>query len=140
MKFTSTLRLNREFSKVYRRGSYLPGKYLVLHFIRHGRDSGRLGITTGRKVKGSVRRNRIRRLLRECYRLNEAHIRKGYDIVLLGRDNPGDVRYSQVEKDFIQLMKRAGIWDAGPAQGPVPPEVPEDGPGRCGGSAQGDEV
>jgi len=111
MKFTSPLRFNYEFGKVYKKGRYLPGRYLVLHFIRHGRDYSRLGVTTGKKVKGSIQRNRMRRLMRECYRLNEPNIRKGYDIVLLGRDDPRDIKLDSVERDFIYLFKKAGIWE-----------------------------
>ena len=121
MKFTSPLRFNYEFGKVYKKGRYLPGKYLVLHFIRHGRAFSRLGVTTGKKVKGSVRRNRIRRLMRESYRLHEENVRRGYDIVLLGRDVPEGIRLGPVENDFIRLMKKAGIWEE-KDQGPVLPD------------------
>lgn len=124
MKFTSPLRFNYEFGKVYKKGRYLPGRYLVLHFIRHGRDYSRLGVTTGKKVRGSIQRNRMRRLMRECYRLNEPNIRKGYDIVLLGRENPGDIRLDAIERDFIYLFKKAGIWEDRGAD-PVPSVVPE---------------
>jgi ribonuclease P protein component len=122
MKFTSPLRFNYEFGKVYKKGRYLPGRYLVLHFIRHGRDYSRLGVTTGKKVRGSIQRNRMRRLLRECYRLNEPNIRKGYDIVLLGRDDPGDIRLDAIERDFIYLFKKAGIWEE-PDKAPGPGEA-----------------
>lgn len=139
MKFTSPLRFNYEFGKVYKKGRYLPGRYLVLHFIRHGRDYSRLGVTTGKKVRGSVQRNRMRRLMRECYRLNEASIKRGYDIVLLGRDDPQDVKLASVERDFIYLFKKAGIWeDKGLA--PASSDVREGLQAQGGGSGSGDVI
>ncbi|MHB1454140.1 MAG: ribonuclease P protein component [Saccharofermentanales bacterium] len=137
MKFTSPLRFNYEFGKVYKKGRYLPGRYLVLHFIRHGRDYSRLGVTTGKKVRGSVQRNRMRRLMRECYRLNEPNIRKGYDIVLLGRDDPQDVKLASVERDFIYLFKKAGIWEDR-CPDPVPAVSREGLQAHSGSSGTGD--
>jgi ribonuclease P protein component len=111
MKNTLSLRLNYEFSKVYRRGEYIPGKYVVLHFIKNTRQVNRLGVTTSKKVRGSVPRNRMRRLIREGYRLKECNIRKGYDIILLGRENPKDIKQDQINRDIVYLFKRAGIWE-----------------------------
>ena len=110
MKFTVPLRFNHEFGRVYKRGRYIPGKHCVLHYMKNRREINRLGITTGRKVKGSVRRNRIRRLMREAYRLNEESVMCGYDIVLLGRDATEDLSYDIMESDIVAHLKKAGIW------------------------------
>lgn len=113
MKSTVTLRSNRDFIRVYKRGRYLPGKYCVLHYMKNGRDHNRLGITTSRKVRGSVQRNRIRRLIRESYRLNEAGPKTGYDIVILGRETASKIGFDKMARDIIYLLKKAGIWSAG---------------------------
>lgn len=109
-----TIRFNYEFSRIYRKGSYLPGKYVVLHFIPAKRPYNRIGITTGKKVKGSISRNRMRRLLRETYRLREPSLKKGYDIILLGRENPEDIKRDRIDKDVVYLFKKAGIWNTQP--------------------------
>lgn len=137
MKFTFPLRFNYEFGKIYKKGRYLPGRYLVLHFVRHGKGYGRLGITTARKVRGSVQRNRIRRLLRESYRLNEDKIRKGFDIVLLGRDNAEGCKLDAIERDLVCLLKKAGIWE----EPDMPSEPSEEDRGRPEvGSGQGEPL
>jgi ribonuclease P protein component len=111
MKNTSSLRFNYEFARVYRHGRYIPGRYMVLHFMRNRLPDNRLGITTGKKVKGSVTRNRIRRLMRESYRLQEINVKKGYDIVLLGRETPNEIKQAQMEKEFVHLMRKAQLWN-----------------------------
>lgn len=110
MSKIQTIRFNYEFSRIYRRGNYIPGKYVVLHYTPNKKDNNRIGITTGKKVRGSISRNRMRRLLRETYRLREPYLKKGYDIILLGRDNPGDIKQDRIDKDVVYLFKRAGIW------------------------------
>ncbi len=109
MKFSTPLKFNYEFTRIYRRGKYLSGRYVVLHYISHSRKTNRIGVTTSKTIGGSVQRNRMRRLLRECYRLNESGIKRGYDIILLGRGGAPEIVYSQVNKEVLHLMKKAGI-------------------------------
>jgi len=111
MSKMQSIRFNYEFSRIYRRGNYIPGKYVVLHYMPNKKGINRIGITTGKKVRGSISRNRMRRLLRETFRLREPYLKKGYDIILLGRENPGDIKQDRIDKDVIYLFKRAGIWD-----------------------------
>jgi len=109
MQFSVPLKLNYEFTRVYRRGKYISGRYVVLHYMSHSRKINRIGVTTSKTIGGSVQRNRMRRLLRECYRLNEPGIKKGYDIILLGRGGAPEIVYSQVNKEVLHLMRKAGI-------------------------------
>lgn len=110
MKQTLPITNNREFAKIYKRGRYIPGRYVVLHYLKNRSETNRLGVTTGKKIKGSVSRNRMRRLLRETYRLREEDIKTGYDIILLGRDNPEGLKLEKVDKDVVYLFKKAGLW------------------------------
>ena len=109
MKFSVPLKFNYEFARIYRRGKYISGRYVVLHYISHSGGTNRVGVTTSRTIGGSVQRNRMRRLLRESYRLNEPNIRKGYDIILLGRGGAPRITYAQVNKEVLHIMKKAGI-------------------------------
>ena len=110
MSKVQSIRFNYEFSRIYRRGSYIPGKYVVLHYMPNRRNYNRIGISTGKKIRGSISRNRMRRLIRETFRLREPDLKKGFDIILLGRENPGDIKRERIDKDVVYLFKRAGIW------------------------------
>ncbi len=109
MKFSTPLKFNYEFTRIYRRGKYISGRYVVLHYISRPGQINRIGVTTSKSIGGSVQRNRMRRLLRESYRLNEESLRKGYDIILLGRGGVPRITYSQVNKEVLHAMKKAGI-------------------------------
>lgn len=109
MKFSTPLKFNYEFTRIYRRGKYIAGRYVVLHYISHPGQTNRIGVTTSKTIGGSVQRNRMRRLLRESYRLNEANIKRGYDIILLGRGGAPRITYAQVNREVLQTMKKAGI-------------------------------
>ena len=109
MKLTQALRMNYEFSRVYHKGRYLSGRYVVLHYLRRPGRINRLGVTASKKIKGSVRRNRIKRLLRESYRLTEDQLSAGYDLILVGRETADKPDYQSVSRDVRRLLQKSGI-------------------------------
>ena len=106
---TETLRKNYEFGRVYQRGQHVAARTLVLHYFPRKHKRLRLGVTASKQVKGSVRRNRIKRLLREAYRLNEDKLRPGFDLILVGRAVEGQLGLRDIEADFLKLCRRAGL-------------------------------
>jgi ribonuclease P protein component len=127
LKTTEPLRFNYEFARVYKRGIYVAGRYLVMHvFLRTTRTSrgripvpqamNRIGVTGSRKIKGAVKRNRAKRLLRESYRLLEPELRTGFDVILMMKDLETLPEFAQIQKEMKNLFRRAGIWVAGEAE------------------------
>ena len=71
MKYSESLKKNRDFQHVYRNGTSKANRYLVMYVLENQHMKNRLGISVSKKVGNSVVRHRITRLIRECYRLNE---------------------------------------------------------------------
>lgn len=109
MKQTQSLRMNYEFSRVYQKGRFISGRFVVLHYLKRNGGQNRLGITASRKLSGSVRRNRMKRLLRESYRLMEDQIRPGFDLVFVGRNSAVPPDLKAVFPEMAQLLHRAGL-------------------------------
>ena len=85
MKYTVSLKENRVFRRLYAKGKSAVGPAMVLYCRKNGGKENRLGFTVGTKLGCAVVRNRVRRRLREIYRLNEEKLRPGYDIVVVAR-------------------------------------------------------
>ncbi len=111
MLTTDPLRKNYEFSRVYQRGRFISGRYVVLHYLKRRGSLKRLGVTASRKISGSVQRNRMKRLLRESYRLVERDVKQGYDMVLVGRDTHDAPGLGHVMPELLRLLKRAGLLE-----------------------------
>ena len=109
MKQTQPLRMNYEFSRVYQKGRYLSGRHVVLHYLRRNGKINRLGVTASRKINGSVKRNRLKRLLRESYRLIEPDIMTGYDLILVGRESQEPPNLHLLQPEVRHLIRRAGL-------------------------------
>lgn len=112
MKETITLKDSKEFNRVLSRGAWSAGDLMSLYLLRTSSNINQLGIAVGKKFsKSSVKRNRVKRLIKEAYRLNEDKICKGYLIVILLKNNAifENINFNSVEKDLFKCLKKAGI-------------------------------
>ena len=109
MKFTTPLINNHEFRRLYSKGRSAATQYAVVYCKRNGKSFNRLGITVSTKLGGAVQRNRIRRRLKEVYRLNEGDISIGYDIVLVARLKSRHAKFSELESTVLSILRILGI-------------------------------
>ena len=108
MKFSSALKLNHIFRRLYSTQGYANGM-LVLYARPNRLGQNRVGITTGKKLGHAVVRNRARRRLREVYRLNEALFKPGYDIVVVARHRCVTANFQKLTQAYLSLAQKAGI-------------------------------
>ncbi len=108
MKFSSALKLNHIFRRLYHTNGY-ANSYLVLYARKNRSATNRVGVTVGKKLGHAVVRNRIRRRLREVYRLNEAQFLPGWDIVVVARSRCIRAPFSKLTHAYLSLAKEAGI-------------------------------
>ena len=110
MKFSESLKKNKEFQAVYRSGKSLANKCLVMYIIPNELNKNRIGISVSKKVGKSVVRHHLARLIRESYRLSEEHFQCGYDIVIIARTGAKEKNYHEVESALIHLGKLHHIY------------------------------
>ena len=108
MKFSSSLKLNHIFRRLYHTSGQADG-FLVLYARKNRSDCNRVGITVGKKLGKAHIRNRVRRRIREVYRLNEDKFQPGWDIVVVARTKSVDAPFDKLTKSYLTLAKRAGI-------------------------------
>ena len=108
MKFSSALKLNHIFRRLYATPAQANG-YLVLYARRNRSAQNRVGVTVGKKLGHAVVRNRVRRRLREVYRLNEAKFAPGWDIVVVARSRCIKADFSKLTQAYLSLAEKAGI-------------------------------
>lgn len=105
MKYSESLKKNRDFLTVYRKGASFANKYLVMYVRENGLNKNRLGISVSKKVGNSVVRHHLCRLVREGYRLQEELFHRGVDIVVVARVNAKDCTYFEIERAIYHLGK-----------------------------------
>ena len=110
MKFSESLKKNKDFQIVYRQGKSYANKYLVMYILKNELGRNRLGISVSKKVGNSVVRHYLTRLIRESYRLSEEHFQSGYDIVIIARVSAKEKKYYDIESALIHLGKLHHIY------------------------------
>ncbi|MEG2420352.1 MAG: ribonuclease P protein component [Oscillospiraceae bacterium] len=115
MQHTVSMKENHLFRRLYAKGKSGVSPYLAVYCKKNGRAVSRLGFTVGLKLGHAVVRNRVRRRLREAYRLHESAIKPGYDIVVVGRVRAASSSYRDLERSLLQLLGKLDLL--------LPPEV-----------------
>lgn len=108
MKFSSALKLNHIFRRLYHTPAFANG-YLVLYAQKNRTGQNRVGITVSKKLGKAVVRNRVRRRLREVYRLNEDRFLPGWDIVVVARSRSISANFGKLTNAYLSLAEKAGI-------------------------------
>lgn len=112
MEFNNTkgIKKDYEFRKVYKHGKSFANKYLVVYILKNKTDQTRIGISISKKVGNAITRNRIRRRMKEIYRLKiDENIKKGYDLVFISRVAAKDANYKDIEKSMYSLVRKNGL-------------------------------
>lgn len=103
MKYSESLKKNRDFQIVYNHGCSYANKYLVMYIMENGTEKNRLGISVSKKVGNSIIRHRLTRLVRESYRLQEERFTKGIDIVVIARVSAKEKGYYEIKSAMNHL-------------------------------------
>lgn len=98
-----SLKENRDFRRLYHRGKSAATKYLVLYAAKNKLGYNRLGLTASVKLGGAVQRNRVKRILREAYRLHAHELAQGWDYVIVARSSGVYVKCQDME----QMLRKA---------------------------------
>lgn len=109
MNIKSTLKKNSEFRRLYSKGKSAVTPYMVLYCRRNRGGENRLGYTVSVKLGHAVTRNRVRRRLREIYRLNAPALRSGWDIVIVARQRCVGARYEKMNAAFLSACAELGL-------------------------------
>jgi len=107
LRFPRDARLLRrsEFDAVYRDARRRSGRHLTVFFRPNGLERTRFGISVKRALGGSVVRNRIRRRVREMFRLHRMEIPAGWDIVVHPRSSVATAEFRTLETELLNLLQ-----------------------------------
>lgn len=104
-----TLKDNRDFSRLYKKGKSFVGPVLVTYVMKNRTGNLRYGITTGKKVGKAVLRSRARRVIRAAYFQLYDEIKPGYDLIFVARAKTAYVKSQRIYEEMKKQLKSAGL-------------------------------
>ncbi len=104
-----TIKENRDFSRMYKRGKSFVGPSLVTYIMKNRLHNLRYGITTGKKIGNAVKRTRARRVIRASYYRLYSEIKPGYDFIFVARGKTPFVKSQVIYAEMKKQLKQAGV-------------------------------
>ncbi len=111
MKERTTVKENYEFRRMYSKGKSGVSSYLVVYFRPNRRGNNRLGVTVSAKLGHAVVRNRIRRRIREIFRLNQPKLKQGYDMIVVARGRSVRASYQEMDRAFLSVCRKLELLE-----------------------------
>ena len=109
MKASVTVKENHTFRRIYRKGKSAVTPCIVVYCQKNRGGFTRLGVTVSTKIGHAVVRNRVRRQLREIWRLNKDRMLPGYDVIIVARVKAVHTPYRKIEQQYLQALKELGL-------------------------------
>ncbi|MTI49789.1 ribonuclease P protein component [Sporosalibacterium faouarense] len=108
-----SLRNNKDFRNVYDKGKSFANRYLVMFYLKNNMEISRVGFSVTKKLGNAVVRNKVKRRMKESYRINSNKFRNGYDIVFLSRVKAKDANFKEIESAILHIGKLAKLIKKG---------------------------
>ena len=110
-----TVKENYEFRRIYRKGKSAVSPQLVIYCQRNRRGHSRLGVSVSTKLGCAVVHNRVRRRIREIYRLNKAKMLPGYDLIVVARVRAVETDYQKLDRTYLRLLEQLDLLREDPS-------------------------
>lgn len=108
---TLSLKKSNDFQYVLQKGKWYNGKLVSIYILSNNKNKNFLGVAVGKKAGKAVKRNRIKRIIREAYRVYDADILAGNTIVIVWKTKNlyENLNFSVIKEDIFKCFSKAGI-------------------------------
>jgi ribonuclease P protein component len=110
---STSLTASPEFERVYRGGSVYRGRLFSVHVLANTTGKLRLGLSVSKKVGSAVKRNKVRRRLKEVFHSSAERLSGNLDFVISARPAAAEATFEELNEEFLRSLRRFGEDDNG---------------------------
>jgi len=104
------LKKTNEFKRVFSQGNRRYGRYIIVYILlseqREGSGGSRAGFIVKKSIGKAVQRNKIKRILREIWRLEGKELITGSDVIILAKKEITEASFTEIKQDLIRLLEK----------------------------------
>lgn len=105
MKKANRIKKNEEFQYIFKHGKSFANRQLVIYYAeKPGQEHFRIGLSVGKKIGNAVKRNQIKRYLRQAFHEMESDIRPDIDIIIIARQPTKSMGFHEMKKSLSHLL------------------------------------
>ncbi len=101
---STSLTASPEFERAYREGFVYRGRFFSVHGLPNGSGKPRLGLSVSRKVGTAVKRNGVRRRLKEIFRSSVDKLPGDLDFVISARPAAAEASFEELNEEFVRSL------------------------------------
>ena len=110
LKRINRLRKRYQYQYIYKSGSFISEKAVTLHYVTSKTKCIKVGFAVTKKIGGAIKRNLIRRRLREIIRKHLINLKQNYNIIIVAKESILDVDFENLSKQIVNLLKKADLF------------------------------
>ena len=107
MKKINVIKKSEEFQKIIKSNKSLRTKYFYIYINKHEDSNYHFGLSVGKKIGNAVRRNKVKRQLREI--ISENDYQKNFDCIIIVRREINEASFSEIKEDLNEILKKQKI-------------------------------
>lgn len=110
---TYSIKDDKDFQNLINKGKWYGGEFLSLYVLDNKKELNFIGLGVSKKVGNAVKRNYVKRIIRESYKNIEKDIKYGFNLffVCKNKANFDDINYELIYNDIVYLLKKAGLLE-----------------------------
>lgn len=110
MKKELRIKKNKEFQQVFQKGKSFANRQFVVYVMKkEDQDTFRIGLSVSKKIGNAVKRNQIKRYIRQAFLEMKEEIKKGNDYVIIARKPTSEMGMHDVKKSLEHVLKVARV-------------------------------
>lgn len=111
MKKQFRIKKNEEFALVFEHGKSVANRQFVIYYLhKKGQPHFRLGLSVNKRIGKAVKRNYIKRVIREIFREWQDELKKEYDYVVIARKPTAEMDYHEMKKSLRHVLNLARLF------------------------------
>ncbi|MCP8617205.1 ribonuclease P protein component [Salirhabdus salicampi] len=106
------IKKNEEFQKILNKGRSFANRQFVLYYLeKKGQSHFRIGLSVGKRIGNAVKRNEIKRYIRQAFQELEQEIKHEYDFIVIARQPAKDLNFFEVKKSVSHVLYKSNLLE-----------------------------